>query len=92
MPVAVLHLPALQAPLQSSSDVIPVALLHLPALHAPLQSLSDVIPVALLHLPALHEAHDATFEDNEYKPGAQGVQLVAPVPAPVFVMEPAAHV
>ena len=34
---------------------------------------------------------EATFEDNEYKPAAQGVHVVAPAPAPVFVMEPALH-
>ena len=36
--------------------------------------------------------HDATFEDNEYKPGAQREHVVAPALVPVFVMEPAAHV
>ena len=36
--------------------------------------------------------HDATFDDNEYKPAAQGVHVVAPALVPVFVMEPAAHV
>ena len=39
-----------------------------------------------------HVEHDATLEDNEYKPGAQRAHVVAPVPAPVFVTEPAAHV
>ena len=47
--------------------------------------------VAALAMVA-HVEHEATFDDNEYKPTAQGVHVVAPVPAPVFVMEPAAHV
>ena len=39
----------------------------------------------------VHVEHEATFEDNEYKPAAQGVHVVAPVLVPVFVIEPAAH-
>ena len=35
--------------------------------------------------------HDATFEDDEYEPAAQGVHVVAPGLVPVFVTEPAAH-
>ena len=39
-----------------------------------------------------HVEHEATLEDNEYKPAAQGVHVVAPGEVPVFAMEPAAHV
>ena len=38
-----------------------------------------------------HVEQEVTFDDNEYKPAAQGVHVVAPVPVPVFVMEPASH-
>ena len=41
--------------------------------------------------PAPQVKHDATFDDAEYKPGAQGVHVVAPAFVPVFVKEPALH-
>ena len=40
----------------------------------------------------VHVEHEATFDDNEYEPAAQGVHVVAPGLVPLFVMEPAAHV
>ena len=43
-------------------------------------------------MPCEQSRHESIFETTEYFPAAQRVQLVAPVPAPVFVMEPAAHV
>ena len=36
--------------------------------------------------------HDATLEENEYEPAAQGVHVVAPALFPVFVMDPALQV
>ena len=36
--------------------------------------------------------HDATLEDNEYVPAAQGVHVVAPVLVPVFVNDMAPQV
>ena len=36
--------------------------------------------------------HEATFDEAEYKPAAQGVHVVAPLLVPVFVTEPAAQV
>ena len=36
--------------------------------------------------------HELTFDDKEYKPAAQRVQVVAPGLAPVFVKKSAAHV
>ena len=36
--------------------------------------------------------HEATFDDEEYKPGVQRSHVDAPALVPVFVMEPAAHV
>ena len=36
--------------------------------------------------------HAVTFDDNEYKPAAQGEHVDAPGRVPVFVTEPAAHV
>ena len=39
-----------------------------------------------------HVEHDATLEDNEYVPAAQGVQVVAPALVPVFVIDPAPQV
>ena len=35
--------------------------------------------------------HAATFDAVEYLPMAHLVQMLAPVPVPVFVIEPAAH-
>ena len=35
---------------------------------------------------------DATLEDNEYIPAAQGAHVVAPALVPVFVMDPALQV
>ena len=35
--------------------------------------------------------HDATLEDNEYKPGVHREHADAPAVVPLFVMEPAAH-
>ena len=37
----------------------------------------------------VHVKHDATFDDNEYKPAAQRAHVVAPLLVPVFVMYPA---
>ena len=39
----------------------------------------------------VHVEHEATFDDNEYKPAAQRVHVVAPALVPVFVIEPAGH-
>ena len=36
--------------------------------------------------------HDSAAEVNEYFPGMQGVHVVAPGFAPLFVIEPALHV
>jgi hypothetical protein len=38
--------------------------------------------------PALQVEHEATAEDNEYKPGLQESHLIAPLLVPVFVMDP----
>ena len=35
--------------------------------------------------------HDATLEDNEYKPRAQEIHVVAAALVPVFVIDPAPH-
>ena len=35
--------------------------------------------------------HDATSEDNEYEPAAQGEHVVAPALVPEFVIDPAPH-
>ena len=50
-----------------------------------------LVPVFVLE-PAAQVEHEATFDDNEYKPGVHSVQVVAPGLIPVFVMEPAAQV
>jgi hypothetical protein len=62
-----------------------------PAAHAA-QSLAKAEPVVLLYLPATHPMHDvARFDAVEYCPMAQAVQVVAPVPTPLSVIEPAAQ-
>ena len=55
------------------------------------QSLSCVLSRLLWYLPALHSEHAATLDAVEYFPAVQGKQVLAPVPAPVFVIDPAAH-
>jgi hypothetical protein len=50
-----------------------------------------LIPVFVMD-PALQVEHEATAEDNEYKPAAHGVHFVAPSLVPVFVMDPALQV
>ena len=35
--------------------------------------------------------HAATFDSLEYLPTAHALQMLAPLPVPVFVIEPAAH-
>ena len=47
-----------------------------------------LVPVFVIE-PAGHEEHEATFDDNEYKPGVQGEHVDAAGLVPVFVMEPA---
>ena len=42
-------------------------------------------------MPAGHDVHAATFDSLEYLPTAHAVQMLAPLPVPVFVIEPAAH-
>ena len=51
----------------------------------------DKVPVFVLE-PAAQVEHEATFDDNEYKPGVHSVHVDAPGLVPVFVMEPAAQV
>jgi hypothetical protein len=41
--------------------------------------------------PALHGEHNTTCDHNEYCPAAHPMQLLAPVPGPVSVLDPAAH-
>jgi hypothetical protein len=43
----------------------------------------------LVYEPATQLGHAATFDAVEYFPAAHTVQLLAPVPVPVFVWEPA---
>ena len=54
----------------------------MPEVHVTVAALAPLSIVA-------HVEHDATLEDNEYVPAAQGVHVVAPALVPVFVMEPA---
>ena len=44
------------------------------------------------YLFASQAVHDATSEAVEYLPAPHSVHVLAPVPVPVFVIEPAAHV
>ena len=46
-------------------------------------------PSLAAYFPAGHDVHAATFEPIENLPTAHGVQILAPVPVPVFVIEPA---
>ena len=50
-----------------------------------------MVPVFVMD-PAPQVAHEATFDDVEYIPAAQGVHVAAPALVPVFVKEPAAQV
>ena len=51
----------------------------------------DKDPVFVLE-PAAQVEHEATFDDNEYKPGVHSVHDVAPALVPVFVLKPAPQV
>ena len=63
-----------------------------PAAHSA-QSLAEAEPVVSTYLPATQPMHDVARVDAiEYCPTAQAVQVVAPVPAPLSVIEPAAQV
>ena len=46
-------------------------------------------PSLAAYFPAEHDVQAATFESVEYLPTAHGVQMLAPVPVPVLVIEPA---
>ena len=46
-------------------------------------------PSLAAYFPAGHDVQAATFESIEYLPNAHGVQMLAPVPVPVLVIEPA---
>ena len=58
--------------------------------HAPLHAAAVPWPLSA-YRPALQLEHAATFDAAEYFPAAHAVQLLAPVPVPVFVREPALH-
>ena len=62
-----------------------------PAAHV-MQSLCWVCPFILWYVPASQLVQAATLDAVENVPAVQAVHVVAPVPAPVFVMDPAAHV
>jgi hypothetical protein len=61
-----------------------------PAGHAPLHS-ADVPWPLNPYRPSVQLEHAATFDAVEYFPAAHAVQLLAPVPVPVSVREPALH-
>ena len=46
-------------------------------------------PSLAAYFPAGHDVQAATFESVEYLPTAHRVQMLAPAPVPVFVIEPA---
>ena len=48
-------------------------------------------PSLAAYLPAGHDVHAATFDSLEYLPTAHLAHMLAPLLAPVFVIEPAAH-
>lgn len=54
------------------------------------QEMHVVAPGPLKYCPAAHALH-ATVDVLVYWPAAHAVQLLAPVPFPVFVREPALH-
>jgi hypothetical protein len=71
--------------------VVPApALAYDPAGHGPLHS-ADVPWPLNPYRPAVQLKQAATFEDVEYFPAAHAMQLLAPVPVPMFVSEPAAQ-
>ena len=41
--------------------------------------------------PASHPEQASTFDADEYLPVAHCVHVIAPVPVPAFVIEPARH-
>ena len=48
-------------------------------------------PSLAAYLPFGHDVHALTFDSLEYLPTAHALQMLAPLPVPVFVIEPAAH-
>jgi hypothetical protein len=58
--------------------------------HAPLHAAAVPWPLSA-YRPALQLEHAATFDAVEYCPAAHTMQLLAPLPVPVFVREPALH-
>ena len=61
-----------------------------PAAHL-LQSAALLEPVVPMYVPASQSVQAATFDAVEYLPTAHSVHVVAPVPVPVLVIEPAAQ-
>jgi len=45
-----------------------------------------------LYVPFAQVEHELTLDEDEYNPGTQRVQMVAPALVPVFVMDPGSQV
>ena len=69
----------------------PVLTVYLPAGQS-MQALAAFEPVVPTYLPALQAMHAACEDAAAYHPAAHAVHVTPPVPVPVFVIEPAAHV
>ena len=69
----------------------PVLTVYLPAGQS-MQALAAFEPVVPTYLPALQAMHAACEDAATYHPAAHAVHVTPPVPVPVFVIEPAAHV
>ena len=86
---AVEYLPAAQWAHELAPAVDPVFVIE-PAAHL-LQSAALLEPVVPMYVPASQSVQAATFDAVEYLPTAHSVHVVAPVPVPVLVIEPAAQ-
>ena len=87
---AVEYLPTAHGVQMLAPTLVPEFVIE-PAAHAA-QSLAKAEPVVSTYVPAPHSMHVAARLDAvEYFPTAHNVHVVAPVPAPLSVIEPAAQ-
>jgi hypothetical protein len=84
---AVEYLPTAHTVQMLAPMLMPVFVIE-PAAHVA-QSLANAAPIVSTYVPAAQPMQDvARFDAVEYCPMAQAVQVVAPVPAPLSVIEP----
>ena len=82
-------MPAAHAIHALAPAMVPVFVID-PAGHT-LQSPSSFEPAVAAYLPTSQSVHALAFDAVEYLPTAHSVHVVAPIPVPVSVIDPAAH-